>query len=158
MCRKITVFLALFIAGVCASVDCMAQYDHLKFGDFGVESVAPYDSMSVKGRVWVDVENPLAGFSVTEIYGRLYKNGVALIEGKADDYYVPTGNSRITLTGIASLCPDISVLDVLALVFFQAELYTVDIRAVITDDGSDPVIKEVTDMPVLTLLKKDENE
>ena len=158
MCRKIIVFVAVLLAGIAAAVDCRAQYDYLKFGDFGVESVAPCDSLSVKGSVWVEVENPLAGFSVTEVYGRLYKNGVALIEGKVDDYYVPNGSGRITLSGIASICPGTSVIDVLGLIFFEAEHYTVDIKAVITDDGAAPVVKEVSNMPVLTLLKKDENE
>jgi hypothetical protein len=96
-------------------------------------------------------------FRAKRVYGKLYKNGVALIEGKADDYYVPNGNGKITLTGVASLCPGASIFDVLGLIFFEADKYTVDIKAIITDDGEDPVVKEVTGMPVLTLLKKDEN-
>jgi hypothetical protein len=46
---------------------------------------------------------------------------------------------------------------VLGLIFFEADQYTVDIKAVITDDDKDPVVKEVKNIPVLTLLKKDEN-
>lgn len=156
MYRKLIVFIVVLFAGLAAADDCRAQYDFLKFGDFGVSSVSPLGFTSVKGSVWVDVENPQVGFAVTEVYGKLYKNGVALIEGHADDYYVPTGNGRITLTGVASLCPGASIFDVLGLIFFDPEQYTVDIKAIITDDGADPVIKEVKDMPVLTLLKKDE--
>lgn len=158
MFRRLIVFVVVAFVGLASADECMAQYDSLKFGDFGVESVTPHDKSSVRGRVWVDVENPQVGFSVTEVYGRLYKKGVALIEGRADDYYVPNGTSRIILTGIASLCPGASIFDVLGLIFFSPEEYTVDIKAIITDDGADPVVKEVKDMPVLTLLKKDETQ
>ena len=154
--RKI-IFVALAsLIGFFSSTDCKAQYDYLKFGDFGVTSVSPLSFTSVRGAVWVDVENPQVGFSVTEVYGKLYCNGRALIEGKADDYYVPNGNGRLNLTGVASLCPGVSIIDVLGLLFFNPEEYTVDIKAIITDDGTDPVVKEVKDIPVLTLLKKDE--
>lgn len=154
--RKIIFAALVSLIGFFSSTDCKAQYDYLKFGDFGVTSISPLSFTSVRGEVWVDVQNPQVGFSVTEVYGKLYCNGRALIEGKADDYYVPNGNGRLNLTGVASLCPGVSIIDVLGLLFFNPEEYTVDIKAIITDDGTDPVVKEVKDIPVLTLLKKDE--
>ena len=156
--RKIIVIALVSLIGFFSSTDCKAQYDYLKFGDFGVTSVSPLSFTSVRGEVWVDVENPQAGFSVTEVYGKLYCDGRALIEGKADDYYVPNGSGRLNLTGVASLCPGVSIFDVLGLIFFDPQMYTVDIKAVITDDGAAPVVKEVKNIPVLTLLKKDEQQ
>lgn len=158
MCRKFVVYAIAVIAFLASVEESKAQYDTLKFGDFGVTSVSPVDSVSVRGAVWVDVENPQVGFWVTDIYGKLYKGNKALIEGRADDYYVPSGSSRLDLTGIASLCPGVSIIDVLGLIFFKPEEYSVDIKAIITDDGADPVVKEVRNIPVLTLLKKDETE
>ena len=156
MYKRLIVFILAVILGMTWADDCKAQYDYLKFGDFGVTSVSPLSFTSVSGSVWVDVQNPQVGFSVTEVYGKLYCNGRALIEGKADDYYVPNGNGRLNLTGVASLCPGLSIIDVLGLLFFNPEEYTVDIKAIITDDGTDPVVKEVKNIPVLTLHKKDE--
>lgn len=156
--KKFIIIIVTSVLAFLSSGECKAQYDVLKFGNFGVTSVTPLSFTSVKGSVWVDVENPQTGFSVTNIEGKLYMNGVALIEGKADDYYVPNGTSRITLTGVASLCPGASIFDVLGLILFDPQLYTVDVKAVITDDGADPVIKEVKNIPILTLLKKDGNE
>lgn len=158
MYKRLIVFILAVILGITWADDCKAQYDYLKFGDFGVTSVSPLSFTSVKGAVWVDVENPQAGFSVTEVYGKLYCDGRALIEGKADDYYVPNGSGRLNLTGVASLCPGVSIFDVLGLIFFDPQMYTVDIKAVITDDGAAPVVKEVKNIPVLTLLKKDEQQ
>ncbi len=154
--KKLILLVVVSIIASISADECKAQYDYLKFGDFGVTSISPVSFTSVRGEVWVDVENPQVGFSVTEVYGKLYCNGRALIEGKADDYYVPNGNGRLNLTGVASLCPGVSIIDVLGLLFFNPEEYTVDIKAIITDDGTDPVVKEVKDIPVLTLLKKDE--
>ena len=154
--KKLILLVVVSIIASISADECKAQYDYLKFGDFGVTSISPVSFTSVRGEVWVDVENPQVGFSVTEVYGKLYCNGRALIEGKADDYYVPNGNGRLNLTGVASLCPGVSIIDVLGLLFFNPEEYTMDIKAIITDDGTDPVVKEVKDIPVLTLLKKDE--
>jgi hypothetical protein len=154
--KKLILLVVVSIIASISADDCKAQYDYLKFGDFGVTSVSPLSFTSVMGSVWVDVQNPQVGFSVTEVYGKLYCNGRALIEGKADDYYVPNGNGRLNLTGVASLCPGVSIIDVLGLLFFNPEEYTVDIKAIITDDGAAPVVKEVKDIPILTLLKKDE--
>ncbi len=156
MYKRLIVFILSFILGITWADDCKAQYDYLKFGDFGVTSISPVSFTSVRGEVWVDVENPQAGFSVTEVYGKLYCDGRALIEGKADDYYVPNGSGRLNLMGVASLCPGVSIFDVLGLIFFDPQMYTVDIKAIITDDGAAPVVKEVKNIPVLTLLKKDE--
>lgn len=158
MFKRFIVLIVAFAVGFASADDCKAQYDVLKFGDFGVSSVRPAGAASVSGSVWVDVDNPQVGFTVSEIYGKLYRNGVPLIEGHADDYYVPSGETRLTITGTASLCPGASIFDVLALIFFKPEYYTVDIMAMITDDGAAPVLKEVKDIPVMTLLKKDNTE
>ncbi|MBE6240588.1 MAG: hypothetical protein E7115_03725 [Bacteroidales bacterium] len=158
MYKKLLVLIIALFAGLASADNCRAQYDVLKFGDFGISSITPRGFTSVKGAVWVDVDNPQVGFSVSEIYGKLYKNGVPMIEGQADDYYVPTGNGRLVISGVASLCPGVSIFDVLGLIFFDPEDYTVDIKAIITDDGAEPVVKEVKDIPVLTLLKKDSEE
>ena len=64
----------------------------------------------------------------------------------------------MNLTGIATLCPGASLWDVLGLIFFQASQYTVDIKALVTDDGAQPVEMEVKNVPVLTLLKKDKKK
>lgn len=158
MFKRFLVLVVAFVVGFASAEDCRAQYDVLKFGDFGVTSVRPAGEASVSGSVWVDVDNPQVGFTVSEIYGKLYKNGVPLIEGHAADYYVPTGEMKLTITGTASLCPGASIFDVLALIFFKPEYYTVDIRAMVTDDGADPVLMEVKDIPVMTLLKKDKTD
>lgn len=157
--KKFILFVIMSVtAFVSAADECRAQYDVLKFGDFGVQTVRPVGYGSVYGKVWVDVDNPLVGFTVTEIDGKLYKNGVALIEGRANDYYVPSGGSRIFIDGQATLCPSASLFDVLGLIFFDPNQYTVDIKAVVTDDGGQPVEMEVKDIPVMTLLKKDKKE
>ena len=155
--KKLLIIIISTIA-LLSSYESKAQYDGLKFGDYGIDSVSPVSFTAVAGSVWVEVENPLAGFTVSQIEGKLYRNGVALIQGSANDYYVPTGKSKITITGRASLCPGTSIFDVLGLILFNPEDYTFDIKAVVTDDGADSVIKEVKDIPVLTLLKKENKD
>jgi hypothetical protein len=158
MYKKFIVLILSIFVGLVMAEECKAQYDTLEFGDFGVSSVKPIGYESVRGKVWVDIENPLVGFTVSDIEGCLYKRGIPLVKGRPDDYYVPSGKSRLNLTGIATLCPGASLWDVLGLIFFQASQYTVDIKALVTDDGAQPVEMEVKNVPVLTLLKKDKKD
>ena len=67
MYKKFIVLILTIFVGLTAAEECKAQYDTLKFGEFGVSSVSPISSTSVKGKVWVDVENPLGGFTVSNI-------------------------------------------------------------------------------------------
>lgn len=153
--RKLILVLIISVLGFFSAEECKAQYNTLKFGDYGITSISPISFSAVKGSVWVEIANPQAGFTVAQVEGKLYKNGVPMIEGYVEDYYVPSGSTRVELNGRASICPDVTIVDVLGLLFFNPEEYTVDIKAIITDDGAAPVVKEVKDIPILTLLKKD---
>ena len=103
MKKTIAIIVAVLVALV-ASVEGWAQFSKLRFGDYGVESISPESFSAVKGAVWLEVTNPMEGFTVSEIRGMVYKDGVPFITGSAADFRVSSGTGKVVISGRAALC------------------------------------------------------
>ena len=108
---------------------------------------------AVKGAVWLDITNPMEGFKITEIKGMVYKNGVPFVSGAANDVRIPLGTTRADVSGRAALCEGISIWDVLALVAFDPDDFSVDLSLRITMDSGETRVVSKKKLPVRTLLK-----
>lgn len=151
--KRLFVILMMSIAALCASEECHAQFSKLSFGKYGISSIRPESLRAVAGSVWVDVTNSMEGFTVSEIQGLVYKNGTPFVSGRANDVHVPSGTSKVTVSGRAALCEGASLWDVLALIAFDPEDYSLDLSVRITlDSGSTRVISK-KNLPVTVLLK-----
>ena len=149
-------FFAILVIGLVAlasSEFCHAQFSKLSFGKYGVSSIRPESLRSVRGAVWIDVTNPMEGFTVSEIRGTVYKNGVPFVYGSASDVHIPSGSARASISGRASLSESASLWDVLALIAFDPEDYSVDLSVRITLDSGETRVVSKTRMPVAALLK-----
>ena len=151
--KKAIAILAAVCLALVASVEGRAQFSKLKFGDYGVKSISPESFTAVKGAVWLEVTNPMEGFTVSEVRGMVYKNGSPFIAGSADDFRVPAGNEKVVISGRAALCPGVSLWTVLGLIFFDPDEYSVDMSARITLDSGATRVVEKKAMPVTKLLK-----
>ena len=152
MKKTIAIIVAVVVALV-ASVEGWAEFSKLRFGDYGVESISPESFSAVKGAVWLEVTNPMEGFTVSEIRGMVYKDGVPFITGSAADFRVSSGTGMVVISGRAALCPGVSLWTVLALIFFDPDDYSVDLYARITLDSGASRVVEKRAMPVRELLK-----
>lgn len=141
-------FVALLAAG-----ECHAQFSKLSFGKYGISSIRPESFRAVNGAVWLEVNNSMEGFTVSEIQGMVYKNGVQFVTGRANDFYVPAGSSKVTVCGRAALCPSASLWDVLALIAFDPKEYSVDLSVRITLDSGETRVVSKKNLPVAVLLK-----
>ena len=149
-------FFAVLLVGLVAlasSEFCRAQFSKLSFGKYGVSSIRPESLRSVRGAVWIDVTNPMEGFTVSQIRGTVYKNGVPFVYGSASDVHIPSGSARASISGRASLSESASLWDVLALIAFDPEDYSVDLSVRITLDSGETRVVSKTRMPVAALLK-----
>ena len=151
--KRLIAILFVGIVALAASGFCHAQFSKLSFGKYGVSSIRPESLRAVRGAVWVDVTNPMEGFTVSEIKGTVYKHGVAFVHGEASDVYVPSGSGRAVISGRASLSASASLWDVLALIAFDPEDYSVDLSVRITLDSGETRVVSKTRMPVAALLK-----
>ncbi len=152
MKKLFTILLIGFVTFIAAE-DCYAQFSKLSFGKYGVSSIRPESMRAVKGAVWLDVTNPMEGFKITEIKGMVYKNGVPFVSGAADDVRIPLGTARADVSGRAALCEGISIWDVLALVAFDPDDFSVDLSLRITMDSGETRVVSKKKLPVRTLLK-----
>ena len=149
-------FFAIFVLCVAAFASaevCHAQFSKLSFGKYGISSIRPESMRSVRGAVWIDVTNPMEGFTVSDISGTVYKNGVPFVYGSASDVHIPAGTARAQISGRASLSEAASLWDVLALIVFDPNDYSVDLSVRITMDSGATRVVSKSRMPVAALLK-----
>lgn len=151
--KRLFAILVVCVLAFASSEVCHAQFSKLSFGKYGVSSIRPESLRAVRGAVWVDVTNPMVGFTVSEIKGTVYKKGVPFVYGSASDVHIPLGTRRATITGRASLSPSASLWDVLALIAFDPEDYSVDLSVRITLDTGETRTVSKSRMPVTALLK-----
>lgn len=152
MKRLVALFIVCVVA-FAASDACHAQFSKLSFGKYGVSSIRPESLRAVRGAVWLDVNNSMEGFTISEIRGMVYKNGVPFVSGTAGDVYIPSGSARATVNGRAALCDGASLWDVLALIAFDPDEYSVDLSVRITLDSGETRVVSKSRMPVAALLK-----
>lgn len=152
MKRLFAVLLIGFLAFLAAE-ECHAQFSKMSFGKYGISSIRPESFRAVNGAVWLEVNNSMEGFTVSEIQGMVYKNGVQFVSGKANDFYVPAGFSKVTVSGRAALCSGASLWDVLALIAFDPKEYSVDLSVRITLDSGESRVVSKKNLPVTALLK-----
>ena len=145
--------MAACIVVMSASDACHAQFSKLSFGKYGVSSIRPESLRAVRGAVWLDVTNPMVGFTISEIKGTVYKKGTPFIHGTASDVYIPLGSARANISGRAALSPGASLWDVLALIVFDPDDYSVDLSVRITLDTGETRVVSKSQMPVAALLK-----
>ena len=151
--KRLFAILVVCVLAFASSEVCHAQFSKLSFGKYGVSSIRPESLRAVRGAVWVDVTNPMVGFTVSEIKGTVYKKDVPFVYGSASDVHIPLGTRRATITGRASLSPSASLWDVLALIAFDPEDYSVDLSVRITLDTGETRTVSKSQMPVTALLK-----
>lgn len=151
--RRFFVALMFSVFLLASAEDCRAQFSKLSFGDYGISSIRPESFRSVRGAVWLDVNNPMQGFTLTEITGMVYKKGKPFIYGNANDFYVRSGSSRCDIHGKAGLCDGVSLWAVLALLTFDPDDYSVDLSVRITLDSGQTRVASKKNMPVRELLK-----
>ena len=151
--KRLFAILVVCVLAFASSEVCHAQFSKLSFGKYGVSSIRPESLRAVRGAVWVDVTIPMVGFTVSEIKGTVYTTGVPFVYGSASDVHIPLGTRRATITGRASLSPSASLWDVLALIAFDPEDYSVDLSVRITLDTGETRTVSKSKMPVTALLK-----
>lgn len=151
--RKLLALVFISFLTCLASDICWAQFSKLSFGGYGVSSIRPESFSAVNGAVWIDVTNSMEGFNISEISALVYKNGRAFVTGSANDVYVPSGSSKVTITGRAALCTGSSLWDVLALLAFNPADYSVDLSVRITLDSGETRVVSQKNLPVSVLLK-----
>lgn len=153
MLKKLYTLFLVAIVTLVAADDCAAQFGKMTIKDYGIKSIVPESFSSVRGAVWVEVVNPTETFTVSDISGKVYKEGSPMIQGTAPAFTVGKGESKVEISGAASLCPGASLWSVLGMFFFDPDDYSVDISMTITLASGTKRTVEKKNLPVTALLK-----
>lgn len=151
--KRLFAILAVCILAVVSSEVCHAQFSKLSIGKYGISSIRPESFRAVRGAVWLDVTNPMEGFTVSDVQGTVYKRGVPFVTGKADSFHVSNGTARCSISGRAALCEGVSLWTVLGLLNFNPDDYSVDLTVRITLDSGATRVVTKKNMSVAALLK-----
>ena len=151
--KKLFILLVLAALSVALADECFAQFSNISIGKYSIESIRPEGFSSVKGSVMLEVANAGEGFTVSDISGTVYKEGMPFVTGQASNFRVAQDSQRLVVSGRASLCQGASLWTVLGLLFFDPEDYAVDIRLKVTTDSGAVRVIEKKRLPVEVLLK-----
>ena len=111
-----------------------AQLSRLHFRNYRITSVVPTGFRSVRGAVEVTLSNDTTAFTMSDIQGIVYRNGMPFVEGVCNDTYVPQGTITVRPTGTVRLCDSVSLWTVLrCMVSFDPDEYTGDLSMNIRD-------------------------
>ena len=99
MLKKLYILLIVAVVILVAADDCAAQFSKMTIKDYGIKSIVPESFSSVRGAVWVEVVNPTETFTVSDISGKVYKEGSPMIQGTAPAFTVAKGNLRLRFPG-----------------------------------------------------------
>lgn len=151
--KKLFTLFVLAAVWAVAADECFAQFSQISIGKYSIESIRPEGFSAVSGAVSLEVTNSGEGFTVSEIIGTVYKEGVPFVTGKASNFHVAPGSQKLIISGRASLCQGASLWSVLGLLFFDPEDYAVDIRLKVTTASGEVRVLEKKKLPVSVLLK-----
>ncbi|MCF0175726.1 MAG: hypothetical protein HUJ94_02700 [Bacteroidales bacterium] len=117
--------LLVFILGGCAK-----KIEDIKITSVEVEKVVPHGLKSADAVLLVGIDNPMFGFSVTDIKARIYRLGQPFADVVAEPITVG-GHASATyqIKGTATICEGVSIFSVLGAAGFNPSEYTVDVSA-----------------------------
>lgn len=150
--RILFVVTVVFCLLFCQRAD--AQMSKLHFSKYKISGISVRSMRSVDGSLQLTCRNDTSGFTMSEIYGMVYKNGKPFVKGVAHPVRVSQGTSSFEVSGNATLCDGISLWDVLACIAFDPDDYTVDVMMRVTMDSGASRVVDKRGVSVGALLKR----
>lgn len=103
---------------------------------FTITSINRAGTRSLKGSVVIGVDNKSSDVVISDIKGTVYRGGTALVNGKAEDVTLPAGSNKVSVSGVATVCPGSSVWIAMFAALSDINSLTADISCTVTDAAS----------------------
>ena len=103
---------------------------------FNITSINRAGARSLKGSVVIGVDNKSSDVIISDIKGTVYRGETALVNGKAEDVTIPAGSNKVSVSGIATVCPGSSVWLAMFAALSDIDSLTADISCTLTDKAS----------------------
>lgn len=150
--KRILYILTIAVLSLLAT-PARAQLSRLHFGGYSISSIRPQSFSAVSGSGVVTVTNDTISFSMKNIKGVVYKLGTPLVQGHAEDTFVPRGKSDVHVQGVASLCDGVGIWTLLGcLIGFDINEYTADVSMTVVDEAGNTRQFTESNMSIAAIL------
>lgn len=100
---------------------------------FVIKSLERAGARSLKGTVVVNIGNMSSDVTVSEIKGSVWRGGMQLVTGKADDVVIPAGANDVEIAGVATVSQGSSIWIAMFAALSDIHSLTADITCKVTD-------------------------
>lgn len=100
---------------------------------FNIKSLSRSGARSLKGAVVVNVGNSASEVIVSDIKGTVWRGGMQLVTGKADDVVIPAGANDVEIAGVATVSQGSSIWIAMFAALSDIHSLTADITCKVTD-------------------------
>lgn len=100
---------------------------------FVIKSLERAGARSLKGTLVVNIGNMSSDVTVSEIKGSVWRGGMQLVTGKADDVVIPAGANDVEIAGVATVSQGSSIWIAMFAALSDIHSLTADITCKVTD-------------------------
>lgn len=109
----------------------------ISISSFKIMGISPVSLRSVDGEVQFTCSSRSRyNIFLSHISGTIYKSGKPLVKGTAAPFSIRPGTTTFVVSGNASLCNGVSMMDVLSSISLNVNDYSADVSAIVKDGGS----------------------
>lgn len=133
MRRFFFIAVAIFLLLVPGAVSAQSR---ISVDSYKIIGITPVTFTSINGEVQFTCSSKSrSNIFLSNISGTIYKLGKPLVKGSAAPFSIRPGKSTFVVSGNASLCSGVSLVDVLSSVSFNVNDYSADVNVIVKEGG-----------------------
>lgn len=134
MRRFFFIAVAIFLLLVPGAVSAQSR---ISVDSYKIIGIMPVTFTSINGEVQFTCSSRSRyNIFLSNISGTIYKSGKPLVKGTAAPFSIRPGTTTFVVSGNASLCNGVSMMDVLSSISLNVNDYSADVSAIVKDGGS----------------------
>ena len=111
---------------------------HISIQGYRIDYITPISFSTYSIAAHFQISNDTTSFAMSNISGRIYRQGRFFADGTVSDIYLESGNNSIYLKGLCSISPGVSLFSLLKTISRpDFTLFSIDAELVVTFPSGD---------------------